>query len=242
MRNILKLFAAGLCGVCAAGFPAAAVADEAGLAPPCAVVELFTSQGCYSCPPAEKVLAENFAVLPEVLALEFHVDYWDDLVYGGSVWADPFSNRKYTERQTGYNVKLRNTRGVYTPQAIIQGGQQAGGTQKDRISSAVRESLAQTPSVRFRFNGRKVRAEGALPPGVQMFYAVYWRKRETEVAAGENKGKLLHNTNVVTTLKRLPFGAREAELPEIDSAVQGCAVWMQQGRSGKIISAAKCPA
>ncbi|MBE8158933.1 MAG: DUF1223 domain-containing protein, partial [Betaproteobacteria bacterium] len=99
MKNLLKLlFLAGL-------LPAAA-AEEGGLAPPRALVELYTSQGCSSCPPADKLFSEDISVHPDITALELHVDYWDDLVHGGSVWADPFSNRKYTERQTGYNIKL----------------------------------------------------------------------------------------------------------------------------------------
>lgn len=220
---------------------ASASADE--LAPPAALVELFTSQGCYSCPPAEDVLAEDIAPHPGAVALELHVDYWDDLVYFGSSWKDPFSDGAYTRRQTGYNVRIRDTRTIYTPQAVIHGRRQASGTQKERILRAVEEVLQTTPEVRFRFSGRnKVRAEGALPPGAQIFYAIFWRQRTTEVPAGENKGKVLRNTNVVTTLERLPFGVREAEIPEFDPAEQDCAVWVQQGNAGRVLSAARCPA
>ena len=125
--------------------------EEGELAPPVALVELFTSQGCYSCPPADKVLAEEFAVRDDVAALELHVDYWDDLVYGGSVWADPYSDRDYTRRQTDYNIKIRDTRTVYTPQAVIHGHKQAAGTQSSRIAAAVEESLQTAPATRFRF-------------------------------------------------------------------------------------------
>ena len=126
--------------------------EEGELAPPVALVELFTSQGCYSCPPADKVLAEEFAVRDDVAALELHVDYWDDLVYGGSVWADPYSDRDYTRRQTDYNIKIRDTRTVYTPQAVIHGHKQAAGTQSSRIAAAVEESLQTAPATRFRFS------------------------------------------------------------------------------------------
>ncbi|MGI9298291.1 MAG: DUF1223 domain-containing protein [Gammaproteobacteria bacterium] len=232
--------AAAAAAICCAAVSASA---EEGLAPPAAVVELFTSQGCYSCPPAEKVLAEAIAPHPGAVALELHVDYWDDLVYGGSVWKDPFSDGDYTRRQTSYNIKIRDTRTVYTPQAVIHGRRQASGTQKERILRAVEEVLQTPPEVRFRFSGRnKVRAEGALPPGAQIFYAIFWRERTTEIVAGENKGKVLRNTNVVTKLERLPFGVREAEIPAFDGALQDCAVWLQQGLAGRILSAARCPA
>ena len=218
-----------------------AAAEEGTLAAPAALVELFTSHGCYSCPPADDVLAD-IAVRPEVAALELHVDYWDDLVYGGSVWADPFSNRAYTERQTAYNIKIRDTRTVYTPQTVIHGVHQASGTQKSRILAAVEHVLAEPPPVRFRFwqNG-KVRAEGALPPATNVVYAIFWRHRTTTITAGENRGKTLDNVNVVTELKRLPFGTREVELPKFDPELQDCAVWLQSGRAGRILSAAKCP-
>jgi len=82
------------------------------------VVELFTSQGCYSCPPADEYLAEIIEKQPEVVALEYHVDYWDDLHYGAAgVWKDPFSDPSYSARQRRYNsLGLKGRPGVYTPQ------------------------------------------------------------------------------------------------------------------------------
>lgn len=237
-KNILRQAAAA--AVCCAAISTAAGEE---LAPPLAVVELFTSQGCWSCPPAEKVLAEHIAVHPGALALELHVDYWDDLVYGGASWKDPFSQSAHTRRQTSYNIKIRDTRSIYTPQVIIHGRLQASGTQKDRILQAVEEMLQTPPKVRFRFSGRnKVRAEGALPPGAQIFYAIFWRERMTEIVSGENKGKLLQNTNVVEKLERLPFGVRDVDIPVFDPEEQDCAVWLQQGNAGRILSAARCPA
>jgi len=84
------------------------------------LVELFTSQGCSSCPPAEALLKE-LTQTPGVVAIEWHVDYWDTLVHRGSSWKDPFSNAAYTARQRAYNRALRGTSGVYTPQAVIGG-------------------------------------------------------------------------------------------------------------------------
>ena len=221
-------------------FSTIAMAEEK-YAPPVALVELFTSQGCYSCPPAEKLMAESIVTRADVVALELHVDYWDDLVWGGSVWADPFSNPQFTKRQTGYNTKIRNTRSVYTPQIVIHGQWQAGGTQEDRIIQAVQNAASQEPSLHFKFSEREVAVEGALPPGARMVYAIYWHKRITDVTAGENKGKVLDNTNVVSELKQLPYGKRVLQLPEFDPKIQGCAVWIQQGRTGRVLSAAKCP-
>ena len=223
--------------------------EEGELAPPVALVELFTSQGCYSCPPADKVLAEEFAVRDDVAALELHVHYWDDLVYRGSVWADPFSDKNYSQRQFDYNIKIRNHRGGYTPQVVIHGHRQATGTQSARIAAAVEESLQTAPANRFRFlsadsdseSERRVRLEGPIQPGAQLFYAEFWRERSTEVTAGENKGKRMVNTNVVTKLERLPSNRRDIRLPPIDLAAQGCVLWLQRGRAGPVLSAARCP-
>ena len=243
MHNSLKLFFPVCTAILAAltAFSPLPAKAEGVLAPPAVLVELFTSQGCYSCPPAEKVLAESIAPHPDIAALEFHVDYWDDLVYGGSVWADPFSDNLHTRRQSSYNVKIRRTGSVYTPQTVIHGHRQASGTQESRILSAVGESLKKSPPVRFRFlNSRTVRAEGSLPPGARVSYAIFWKERITEISAGENKGKTLKNTNVVSEFQQLPFGVRDLVLPEL-APDQGCAVWLQQGSAGRVLSAAKCP-
>ena len=223
-----------------------ATADEDGYAPSVAVVELFTSQGCYSCPPAEELLRTAIAPRADIAALELHVDYWDDLVHGGSSWEDPFSNRDYTRRQTNYNRQLRDTRSVFTPQAIIHGHSQASGTHKDLILLAAEQSLQYKPKARFRFSdgddGRlSVQVDGTLSPNVLLTYAMYWKTRETKVLRGENKGKTLSNTNVVYEIKQLPFGKRQIVLPTYDRQTQSCAVWLQRGNAGQIVSAAKCP-
>lgn len=78
------------------------------------VVELFTSQSCYSCPPAEAYLGE-LAENPDIVALEWHVDYWDNLVYGSAGrWKDPYSDPAFTERQGLYNLSIRRSGSVYT--------------------------------------------------------------------------------------------------------------------------------
>ena len=87
-----------------------------GVASAAPMVELFTSQGCYSCPPADEHLVELIENNPDLVALEFHVDYWDDLNYGAAgTWKDPFSNAAYTQRQRQYNsYPLEGRKGVYT--------------------------------------------------------------------------------------------------------------------------------
>src|SRR5579862_9988408 len=95
-----------------------------------AVVELFTSEGCSSCPPAEAYVGE-LARQKDVLALAFHVDYWDDLG-----WKDPFSLKMSTERQYTYSRVLGHS-SVYTPQVVIDGKDEFVGTDRRRIGAAL---------------------------------------------------------------------------------------------------------
>ncbi len=97
------------------------------------VIELFTSQSCYSCPPAEAYLGE-LSEEENILALEYHVDYWDRLNYGCyGRWKDVFSTPEMTERQRQYNVKIRNTGNVYTPQMVIDGRTEAVGSRRREV-------------------------------------------------------------------------------------------------------------
>ena len=94
------------------------------------VVELFTSEGCSSCPPADKLLAE-LANRPDILALSFHVDYWDRLG-----WKDPYSSHQATERQNRY-ATLLDLASVYTPQIVVDGKWQAVGSDRADIEQAL---------------------------------------------------------------------------------------------------------
>src|ERR1700722_5414982 len=98
--------------------------------PPRALVELFTSQGCSSCPPADAVVG-RLSSNPAVLVLSFHVNYWDDLG-----WKDPFSSVLSTDRQYAYARSL-NERSVFTPQLIVNGMQSLVGSQEGKVQKAV---------------------------------------------------------------------------------------------------------
>src|SRR5438309_7939527 len=104
------------------------------------VVELFTSEGCSSCPPADALLAE-LAKRPDVLALSFHVDYWDRLG-----WKDPFSSRAATDRQNRY-AKLLKLATVYTPQIVVDGRWEAVGSDRADVERALDRARRDRPEV-----------------------------------------------------------------------------------------------
>ena len=101
------------------------------------MVELFTSQSCYSCPPEEAYLGE-LSGEKDILALEYHVDYWDSLNYGGhGRWKDAISTPEMAARQRDYNAEIRDTRSVYTPQMVIGGRTETVGSRRREVTTQV---------------------------------------------------------------------------------------------------------
>src|SRR5215471_7010263 len=122
------------------------------------LVELFTSEGCSSCPPADALLAE-LAARPEVLALSFHVDYWDRLG-----WQDPYSSADATRRQHGY-ADLLGLATVYTPQIVVDGRWQAVGSDRAEVEQALGSVRRGREEVPVTLTVDQGRAHIALGPG-----------------------------------------------------------------------------
>lgn len=215
---------------------------EAGTAERPVVVELFTSQGCSSCPPADALLGE-LAGQPGVLALSFHVDYWD---YIG--WKDPFATAQYTERQRDYAARL-GLRYVYTPQIVVDGRHDVVGSKRREVTRAIAEAAGTAPPVSVTFDeagsGRVVLSAGSAPAGgATVWLITFDDSHKTEVARGENRGRAITNSNVVRELTALgSWNGEEKAFPlDIPTARAkgrgGCAVIVQQGRGGPILGAA----
>ena len=218
------------------------------------MVELFTSQGCYSCPPADDFLAELIEEAPEVVALEFHVDYWDDLHYGSAgVWKDPFSDPAYTARQRHYNSRSLDGRpGVYTPQMIVNGQNAQVGSSRRPVIEALRGE--QPPlQVSARLTGTEVTIStkggtdlwDSSRSKATLWFAVFDRKHETEVSNGENHGKTMHNHHVVRELTAVAeYSSDDFEktfkVPALSDANTSCAVFIQVDRHGPILAADYC--
>ncbi len=222
--------------------PAPVFADSA--MPP-VVVELFTSQGCSSCPPAEAFLNE-LADEEGVIALELHVDYWD---YIG--WTDPFASPQITQRQRDYARELE-LRYVYTPQMVIDGRHNVVGSHRQQVRSAIGQATLRGKTLAVEFSdedgGKIIIPEGRPPAGgATVWLAIYDGLHETEVKRGENRGQKLKNRNVVRELEELAVWTGERlEIPVDLARVAalgraGCAILVQQGRTGPVIGAAAMP-
>ena len=178
------------------------------------VVELFTSEGCSSCPPADALLAE-LANRPDVLALSFHVDYWDRLG-----WKDPYSSHEATARQNRYATLLALTT-VYTPQIVVDGKWQAVGSDRvdvERALDLARRSLKEIPVALSLDHGR---AQVTLGPGgdavsASVLLIGFDRRHVTAVQRGENGGRTLAHVDVVhgvEEIARFTGDANEIEAP-----------------------------
>ena len=170
------------------------------------VVELFTSQGCSSCPPADRVLSE-LADHDDVVPLAFHVDYWN---YIG--WTDPFSSNVWSKRQERYAEALRTGR-LYTPMVVVDGRTDVVGSRGREVAELIARARQQAtrgvlvleletrgPAVQTRWGAQL--DEGVERPA-ELLLAVVESGLETPVSRGENARRTLHNDFVVRSLERL---------------------------------------
>ena len=224
--------------------PAAVRADD-----PKVVLELFTSQGCSSCPSADAYLGELAATRDDVVALSFHVDYWD---YIG--WEDRFATEETTDRQRDY-ARALGIAYVYTPQLVIDGARHAVGSNKRAVSDAI----AVSKSVKARRVPVALTSGGPGQLTVEIghsdgYYgdATVWlvsvdREHRTTVDAGENRGRTLTNYHVVRDFRSigrwtggamtLEFGPDELSRGS-DGMGDGCAVLVQENRGkGRVMGA-----
>lgn len=205
----MVVVALAACRSGSATVPEARADEPAASAKGVAVVELFTSEGCSSCPPADDVLADLATSDRPVFALAFHVDYWDDLG-----WPDRFASHENTMRQRAY-ARAFGTGGVYTPQMIVGGSEQFTGSDRDRAAGAIGRALSRPAEVQLVLHPH-ASGPGAVtvdfdapgsPPGAVASVAIVERSASTSVRAGENAGRTLHHANVVRVFVTAPFRA-----------------------------------
>lgn len=211
------------------------------------VVELFTSQGCSSCPPADAYLMQ-LAKDPGILALSLHVDYWN-----GLGWKDPFSSPEVTVRQRSYARNL-GAHYVYTPQMVVMGAAHAVGSNRSdvaRLIADTRAGMAPAPTVAIDHMARNTLTirvgAGQVKGRATVWLVSYDTRHETRVAAGENGGRTLAYSNVVRGIRSV--GAWDGSATsltvdvteEMNDGYQNCAVLVQAGETGPIVASASMP-
>jgi len=204
------------------------------------VAELYTSQGCSSCPPAERLFS-TLADQDDVLTLEWHVDVWDSLVHGGSRWKDPYSSKKFTARQRSYNRSLRGQNGIYTPQAVVNGQFEGVGSRSAEVNDMLENVSPLTVGVQIENDKVNIAATSQT---ADVLFLRLLKKHETNVKGGENKGRKLAGKNIVleaTILGKTGDDTAQFDLPSVGDR-ETCAVLVQtlNGDVGPILGAAKC--
>lgn len=206
---------------------------------PVAVVELFTSEGCSSCPSADRLLTETLAEASKndrnVIGLSFHVDYWDRLG-----WKDPFSNHAFTQRQYQYGARF-GLSGVYTPQEVLNGQQEFVGSNRAKQSSLLEAALHQPATAGVALsvtasspNARTVnyQLDGDLTNAV-LNVALVTKTAVTNVGRGENAGRKLTHNNVVRAFQTVPAAAHGTvtlNLPAGFDPANGAVIAYVQGK------------
>lgn len=230
-------------------------ANSAASKPP-VLVELFTSEGCSSCPPADALLAEldrrkSFAGAP-VIVLSEHVNYWD---HDG--WRDPFSNEAWTRRQNRYNEHF-HLDSVYTPQMVVDGTQQVNGSDGAKISRAIESTAAQSGKVTIAimnavWSGDVLQANisvtdvsSASSKGADLYAVLADDEDTSNVARGENSGRTLKHVAVVRAMQKVsalhgPYsGPVQIKLPHgVAHAKMRLIVFAQKGDNGQVFGAAE---
>lgn len=204
------------------------------------VVELYTSQGCSSCPPADAFMAE-LVNDPQVIALALHVDYWD---YIG--WKDEFAHAAFTDRQKGY-ARAVGSRTIYTPQFIVNGMDRIEGVNPEAVQSLIRmhQETASGVTIMLQRDGDRLViravADSALAAPVAVNLVRYIPKQTVTIERGENVGLTVDYHNIVTELSTLQDWTGAAPL-ELETTVEGSgpvAVFLQTAGHGAILAAAR---
>jgi hypothetical protein len=200
------------------------------------VIELYQSQGCSSCPPANANV-NTLAVRPDVLALSFAVTYWD-----GLGWKDVFAQPQFTRRQWDYAKAFGNSQ-VWTPQVIINGRNNITGTRAEPLQALIARSDRGAAGPAVSIAGGKVSLAGTSARPADIWLVRYDpRIIEVPVRAGENGGRTLPHRNVVRELVRLGSwqgGAASFAIPAARQTGLATAAFVQVGSGGPIVAAVR---
>jgi len=213
-----------------------------------AVVELFTSEGCNTCPPADELVQkiQRDDGTGKIYILAFHVDYWDH-----QGWKDKFSEKEYTNRQIQYAgwLKLQT---IYTPQIVVNGTTEYVGSDKRSVLRAISTGLAQETSTKLEMKAwlqdDQVHVESKTvvdDKNAELVIALIQKSAHVDVLAGENMGRSLSHVQIVRRMNRIPLDVNTktvvAMKPPVDFTGRGWEIigFVQQTSNGRITSAGR---
>jgi len=208
--RLIGITAALVAGVAALG--AVALARSTPAAPVPVLVELFTSEGCSSCPPADQLLIDLLAKQPVpgalIIGLSEHVDYWDELG-----WRDPFANALFTRRQNTY-ADTHHSSDVYTPQVFVDGGVGLVGSDRGNIIAAITRAALSRPKADVNLSWHAPVLTVSIPAHPDSADSPVWLAitesgLSSTVKRGENAGHVLRHDNVVRRLTQIGKTARD---------------------------------
>jgi len=204
------------------------------------VVELYTSQGCSSCPPADAILKE-LGGRDDVIAIALHVDYWD---YIG--WKDAFGHPAHADRQRAYAAHA-GRRSVYTPEMVVQGQTDIVGAKPMALSKAIadHQAMEQRMTLEAQRSGQTLRVQGAIPSGnvvpMEIHVLHITPVQTTEITRGENRGNTFEYTNIAHDWRVAAVWDGRAPL-DLEIVVRGTdpvVVLVQEADAGPIVAAAR---
>ncbi len=215
---------------------------------PFVVIELFTSEGCSSCPPADRLLSEivdrSYDDV-EVIGMSFHVDYWD---YIG--WKDPYADQQFTNRQRSYARKFYSSQ-VYTPQMVVNGKFEFVGSNRAQWNNAFEKLKRNEPNYSIKIDhmvidGSEVNVQVGSNSDKRVILnaALVERGLSQQVTRGENRGRQLKHDNVVRTFKTRQFDGQQntikLEIPQdMDLAKSSLILYAQDEKRWEVVAALK---
>lgn len=196
------------------------------------LVELFTSQGCSSCPPADRVVADFVKDADlNIVALSFHVDYWNRLG-----WKDPYSQAAFSQRQYQYAEKLTNSRRVYTPQIVVNGQSGHVGSRRQEVQASIETAATTKEAFNFDIRMRPKNAQSIalnidaaeVPDHYNLVICLVDAQVNNEVPRGENRGRDLAHVQVVRSLQKV--AAPTSKTLNLDLSV------LDHPKAGKVVA------
>ncbi len=215
------------------------------------VVEMFLSQACNSCIAASALMNE-LASRDDVVALSWHVDYWNMLNTKSGRWVDPYSAAAYTARQKTYNLRIRNRSSVYTPQAIVNGAAETVGSAERKLRTLIDNAASESAQNDKKHAGVTAAMDDdhacsftvtESETGGNAYLVTFKRRVATHIPRGENAGKVFNGVNIVTGVQSLGVVLKSgAELSApMPADGEGCALIVQDPVEARIVAAAYCP-